>query len=95
MNFELPPPPPHPKKKEKKKRKRKNLIKFSLSYSTEKKSARPCTESYTWLWSIFKVEVYAQLSEGHMFITNNGGNGNQGQAGADGKNGEDRLDAVR
>ncbi|XP_022788258.1 collagen alpha-1(I) chain-like [Stylophora pistillata] len=39
-----------------------------------------------------KVEVYTQLSEGHMYITNNGGNGNQGQKGADGKNGVDRID---
>ena len=94
MNFELHPPPPHPKKgKEKKKKKKFNQV-FIISFDW-KKSAGPCTESYTLLWSIFKVEVYAQLSEGHMFITNNGGNGNQGQAGADGKNGEDRLDAVR
>ena len=46
-------------------------------------------------FDLLKVEVYTQLSEGHMFITNNGGNGNQGQAGADGKDGEDKLDAVR
>ena len=38
-------------------------------------------------FDLLKVEVYAQLSEGHMFIASNGGNGNQGQKGADGKMG--------
>ena len=45
-------------------------------------------------FDLLKVEVYAQLSEGHMFIASNGGNGNQGQKGTDGKNGTDRIDSV-
>ena len=36
-------------------------------------------------FDLLKVEVYTQLSEGHMFIASNGGNGNQGQKGTDGK----------
>lgn len=45
-------------------------------------------------FDLYKVEVYTQLSEGHMYITNSGGNGNQGQKGADGKDEVDRIDAV-
>lgn len=45
-------------------------------------------------FDLLQVEVYTQLSEGHMFIASNGGNGNQGQKGADGKNGTDRIDSV-
>lgn len=38
-------------------------------------------------FDLLKVEVYTQLSEGHMFIASNGGNGNQGQKGTDAKMG--------
>ena len=43
---------------------------------------------------ILKVKVYTQVSEGYMFITSSGGNGNQGQPGADGRKGADKIDTV-